>query len=77
LGKNILTGNHKNWEFNRIIDRTENAYQNLTHVIFNRFVDGASIDFQTDFKSNQLQEAGNASRKSFNTANMELIYKAN
>jgi hypothetical protein len=75
--KNILSGNHKNWEFNRIIDRTENAYQNLTHIIFNRGVSGATIDFPSDFLSNQLSKAGMASRKGFNTAKMEIIFMAN
>jgi len=75
--KNILAGKHMNWEFNRIIDRTENAYQNLTHIIFNRRVEGATIDFPSDFRSNQLSKAGMTSRKAFDTANMELIFKAN
>ena len=75
--KNILSGNHMNWEFNRIINRTENAYQNLTHIIFNRNVKGATIDFPSDFSSNQLAKVGMASRKGFDTAEMELIFKAN
>jgi len=75
--KNILAGNHKNWEFNRIIDRTENAYQNLTHIIFSQGVNGASIDFPTDFRSDQLSKSGIASRKGYDTAKMELIFMAN
>jgi len=71
--KNILTGAHRAWNFNRIIDRTENAYQNLTHIIFNVAGIG-ELQFDTDFLSTKLAEMGQASRKGFDPAQMQLIH---
>jgi len=68
----ILTGAHKAWNFNRIVDRSDNAYQNLTHIIFNVRGTG-NYDFKDDFITTKLNEMGSASRKAFNTAEMELI----
>ena len=68
----ILTGAHKGWNFNRIVERSDNAYQNLTHIIFN--VKGTGdYNFKDDFISTKLGEMGTASRKGFDTAEMKLI----
>ena len=68
----ILSGAHKAWNFNRIVERSDNAYQNLTHIIFNEKGTG-DYNFKEDFISTKLGEMGTASRKGFNTAEMELI----
>lgn len=68
----ILTGAHKAWNFNRIIERSDNAYQNLTHIIFNAVGTG-EYKFKEDFISRKLGEMGTASRKGFDTAQMKLI----
>ena len=68
----ILTGAHKAWNFNRIIDRSENAYQNITHIIFNVKGTG-NYEFKSDFITIKLNEMGSASRKAYDTADMKLI----
>ena len=68
----ILTGAHKAWNFNRIIDRSENAYKNITHIIFNVKGTG-NYQFKTDFITTKLNEIGSASRKGYDTADIQLI----
>jgi len=75
--KNILAGNHKAWNFNKVIDNTENAYQNITHLIFNQPVPGAKMEVPSDFLNTQLQNAGIATRKIYNSASIQLLFMQN
>jgi|GEM_PF-634717 len=68
----ILAGAHRMWHFNRIVLRSENAYQNLTHIIFNKTAKG-SYTAPEDFKTSKLMELGIKARKGFDVGLMKLI----
>ena len=73
--KMILEGSHKYWGFNKIINRSENAYQNLTHIIFN-IPTGLESNIKTDFATQKAMEMGMKSRKGFDDAVCEIIFIA-
>lgn len=72
----ILEGSHLSWSFNRVIDRSENAYQNISHIIFNKPSEKPS-KIQTDFKTQKAMEMGFLSRKGFDAAKCVLIMMQN
>ena len=73
--KRILEGSHKYWGFNKITKRSDNAYQNLTHIIFNMPTDLKS-NLKTDFTTQKAMDIGYKSRKSFDNAVCEIIFLA-
>ena len=72
----ILEGSHLSWSFNRVIDRSENAYQNVSHIIFNKPSEMPS-KIQPDFKTQKAMEMGFLARKGFDTAKCILIMMQN
>ena len=73
--KRILEGSHKYWGFNKITKRSDNAYQNLTHIIFNMPTDLKS-NLKTDFTTQKAMDTGYKSRKGFDNAVCEIIFLA-
>jgi len=73
--KRILEGSHKHWGFNKITKRSDNAYQNLTHIIFNIPTDLKS-NLKTDFTTQKAMDMGYNSRKGFDNAVCEIIFLA-
>ena len=71
----ILEGSHKHWGFNKITKRSDNAYQNLTHIIFNIPTDLKS-NLKTDFTTQKAMDMGYKSRKGFDSAACEIIFLA-
>ena len=71
--KRILEGSHKYWGFNKITKRSDNAYQNLTHIIFNMPTDLKS-NLKTDFTTQKAMDTGYKSRKGFDNAVCEIIF---
>ena len=43
IEKAILMGQHRYWGLSKVYERTENAYEGITHFFFNRFVEGGSM----------------------------------
>ena len=72
----ILEGSHLSWSFNRVIDRSENAYQNISHIIFNKPSEMPS-KIQTDFKTQKAMEMGFLARKGFDAAKCKIILMQN
>ena len=73
--KMILEGSHKYWGFNKITSRSDNAYQNLTHIIFNSRT-GVESKIETDFTTQKAMDMGYKSRKGFDNAVCEIIFLA-
>ena len=73
--KRILEGSHKYWGFNKIIKRSDNAYQNLTHIIFNSGT-GVESNIKPDFATQKAMNMGYNSRKGFDNAVCEIIFLA-
>jgi len=78
--KAILNGKHRYWRLARVYERTENAYESMTHFFFNRPVDGGSIvdELPTDsFKFQKLQEGLSASSQHADQIILELVSSHN
>ena len=75
--KNILAGNHGAWNFNKVVNSSDNAYKNITHIIFNQSVKGANNVVPSDFISTQVQKIGIASRKIYDPATIQLLFMQN
>ena len=61
IEKEILKGNHRYWALSRIYERSENAYEDITHMFFNIGVEGADNTegwqkMQSSFKGQKLIE---------------------
>ena len=70
-----LNDEYEQWGFNKITKRSDNAYQNLTHIIFNIPTDLKS-NLKTDFTTQKAMDMGYNSRKGFDSAVCEIIFLA-
>ena len=78
--KAILNGKHRYWRLARVYERTENAYEGMTHFFFNRPVEGGSIvdELPTDsFKFQKLQEGLSAASQHADQIILELVSSQN
>lgn len=63
------------WELNEIVDRTENAYQPVTHMIFEILNPEKSYDGMTfSFTDQMMSKYGQASRKMHGAMTGELVH---
>ena len=78
IEKEILKGNHRYWALSRIYERTENAYEDITHMFFNIGVEGADSTegwqkMQSSFKGQKLLEGLGAASEHQSGGQLELI----
>jgi len=78
IEKEILKGNHRYWALSRIYERTENAYEDITHMFFNIGVEGADNTegwqkMQSSFKGQKLIEGLQAASEHQSGGQLELI----
>tara|TARA_B100000925_G_scaffold138828_1_gene104055 strand:- start:195 stop:968 length:774 start_codon:yes stop_codon:yes gene_type:complete len=74
--KAILNGKHGYWRLAKVYERTETAYEGITHFFFNRPVEGGSIadELPTDsFKFQKLQEGLQSSSQHADPITLELV----
>ncbi len=74
--KAIISGKHGYWGLSKVYERTENAYEGMTHFFFNRPIEGGSIavGMPTDsFKFKKLQEGLQASSQHADPITVELV----
>ena len=65
------------WELNEIVDRTENAYKPVTHIITEILnPDAPEVEWNPTFAEEMAVKYGTASRKFHGTMNMELVHFA-
>ena len=74
FANNVMKGNHRWWAFTKIIDRSENAINNTTHVAWNIGIEGKSMDMPQDFASQKIFEITSEARKMYNPITLELVY---
>ena len=78
--KAIINGKHRYWRLARVYERTETAYEGITHFFFNRPVEGGSIadELPTDsFKFQKLQEGLSAASQHSDAIILELVSSHN
>ena len=78
IEKEILKGNHRYWNLSRIYERSENAYEDITHMFFNIGVEGADNTegwqkMQSSFKGQKLIEGLQAASEHQSGGQLELI----
>ena len=74
--KAIINGKHRYWRLAKVYERTETAYEGITHFFFNRPVEGGSIadELPTDsFKFQKLQEGLQSSSQHADPITLELV----
>ena len=77
IEKAILMGQHRYWGLSKVYERTENAYEGMTHFFFNFPVEGSNwwdgvID-QDSFEFQKLQEGLNAASEHSDPITLELV----
>ena len=78
--KAIINGKHRYWRLARVYERTENAYESMTHFFFNRPVEGGSMvdELPTDsFKFQKLQQGLSAASQHADQIILELVSSHN
>jgi hypothetical protein len=78
--KAIISGKHRFWGLSKVYERSESAYEGISHFFFNRNVKGGSIadGLPTDsFKFKKLQEGLNAASQHSNAIQLELVSRHN
>jgi len=78
--KAIISGKHRFWGLSKVYERSESAYEGISHFFFNRNVKGGSIAdvLPTDsFKFKKLQEGLNAASQHSNAIQLELVSRHN
>ena len=79
IQKEVLKGNHGGWALVNIYEKNENAYENLTHMVFNKNVSSPNSDnselmeTMNTFKYQKLWEGLEASRDMLNGIQLELV----
>ena len=79
IQKEVMKGNHGGWAFLNIYEKTPNAYENLTHMVFNKQVSSPSTDnsemmeTMSSFKYQKLWEGLEASRDMLDAITLEVI----
>jgi len=76
----IMKGQHRWWAFTKVIDRNENAYENITHITWNVPVENAKRDdffVQNDFITKKLGEVVQNSREMMKAQELTLVYTSN
>jgi hypothetical protein len=77
--KAIMDGNHRWWNLARIYERTENAYEGITHMFFNIGVEGGESfgkyfeEYGSTFKGAKLMEGLQAASDHQNFVTLELV----
>ena len=77
IQKEVLKGNHGGWAFVNIYEKNQNAYENLTHMVFNKMNESQWSEeaFETldTFQYQKLNEGLAASRDMLDAIQLEVI----
>jgi len=74
----IKNGKHKWWGFTRIINRSDKAYKNLTHIAWNMYVPDAQHDdyvVENEFIQKVLNDKISSSREMRGAQELTLVYQ--
>ena len=74
----IKNGKHKWWGFTRIINRSDKAYKNLTHIAWNMYVPDAEHDdyvVENEFIQKVLNDKISSSREMRGAQELTLVYQ--
>ena len=77
--KQIENGNHKWWGFTKVIDRNENAYEEISHMTWNIPVKGAKFSdyfVENDFITKVLSDKVVNSRQMNPGSELTLVYQS-
>ena len=77
IQKEVLKGNHGGWAFVNIYEKNQNAYENLTHMVFNKNNESSYSDEMMEaigtFKYQKLFEGLAESRDMLDAIELEVI----
>ena len=76
--KQVENGKHKWWGFTKVIDRNENAYEQISHITWNIPVEGAKFSdyfVENDFITKVLSDKVGSSRQMMNSQELTLVYQ--
>ena len=77
VNKEIMMGQHRWWALSKIYERTENAYEGITHFFFNIGIPGATRtgwdDLGKTFKGQKLREGVQSASEHQNYGLLELV----
>jgi hypothetical protein len=77
IQKEVLKGNHGGWAFVNIYEKNQNAYENLTHMVFNKINESSYSDEMMEtigtFKYQKLFEGLGESRDMLDAIELEVI----
>ena len=77
IQKEVLKGNHGGWVFVNIYEKNQNAYENLTHMVFNKINESSYSDEMMEtigkFKYQKLFEGVAESRDMLDAIELEVI----
>ena len=77
--KQVENGNHKWWGFTKVIDRNENAYEQISHITWNIPVEGAKFSdyfVENDFITKVLSDKVGSSRQMNPGSELTLVYQS-
>ena len=75
----VMNGKHRWWGFTKIIDRNENAYENITHIAWNIGIPNAEHNdymIENEFVQQVLTDKMNSSREMLNGQELTLVHKS-
>ena len=74
-----MNGKHRWCGFTKIVDRNENAYENITHIAWNIGIPNAEHDdymVENEFIQQVLTDKMNSSREMLNAQELTLVHKS-
>ena len=77
--KQVENGNHKWWGFTKVIDRNENAYEQISHITWNIPVEGAKFSdyfVENEFITKVLSDKVGSSRQMNPGSELTLVYQS-
>ena len=74
----VMNGKHRWWGFTKVIERNEDAYEQISHIAWNIPIPGATHDpyiVGNEFVQKVIEDKMNSSREMINSQELTLIYQ--
>ncbi len=73
----VMNGKHRWWGFTKVVERNEDAYEQISHIAWNISIPGANMIHivGNEFVQKVLEDKMNSSREMINSQELTLIYQ--
>lgn len=74
----VMNGKHRWWGFTKVVERNEDAYEQISHIAWNIPIPGATHDpyiVGNEFVQKVIEDKMNSSREMINSQELTLIYQ--